>query len=216
MSKPLPSTTPRTTDLREGHTSGPRETRQELAGRRGGLLAIVAALFLGASANTLAQARLTEPFLSPPVDAGPELQLCGVGELKAFGIFTVGEGSLYRPDCKADWTVAQDEPRYMEFRYDREIPASAFRDSATNLLRKNGIEETPALEGFHAGYRDIVAGDVYAIYYAPGKGLELRLNQVVQARLADDDLAQAYFSIWLGEQPFDAELKQALLGLQRR
>jgi hypothetical protein len=148
-----------------------------------------------------------------PVNAdASSLQLCGSGKLKAYGIFTVGEGYLYRPDCRADWSVSVPEPRYMEFRYERDIPAEAFRESALNYLKQNGIHESAALTAFHAGYQDIEKGDVYAIYYAPGAGLELRLNETILSRLADEALSLAYFSIWLGENPFDNHLKNSLLG----
>lgn len=141
------------------------------------------------------------------------LDRCGEGELVAFRLFTVGLGVLWREDCQVPWALDAAEARYMEFRYERDIPAEAFRESARNYLDRNGIVETDALRAFNEAYRDVKAGDTYAIAYRPGEGLELWLNDQQLARLDDEAVARRYFAIWLGDRPFDDSLKMALLGL---
>lgn len=141
------------------------------------------------------------------------LSLCGSAVLKAYGIFTVGEGRLYRPNCAEPWVLMSPEPRLMSFRYTREVPRHAFAQSAEHYLSRQNIEIGPAITQFHEAYQDVKEGDLYTLEYQPGEGLELRLNDDSLGRLNDDNLAQAYFAIWLGDQPFDDDLKNALLGL---
>jgi hypothetical protein len=147
-----------------------------------------------------------------PADLKATLTLCGTGLLEAWGFLDVGYGSLYRPDCNRPWDLYLSEVRYMEFNYEREIPANAFRESARTLLLRQGFQDSPALEAFHRAYLDAKAGDTYALYFTPDDGLRLFLNNKLLGHLKDPRLAEGYFAIWLGTQPFDEALKQALLG----
>ena len=143
------------------------------------------------------------------------LQRCGIATLKAYHLFTVGHSALYRPNCAADWRLATEEPRYIEFRYQKEIPATAFRESAVAMLQRNlklSEQDQQQLEHFHLAYQDVVAGDVYAISYQPDHGLELFLNGNFLSQLKHPALAKNYFAIWLGDHPFDDDLKKNLLG----
>lgn len=157
-----------------------------------------------------------QPFLEPVV-SGPEsnssLEQCGSGTLKAYALFTVGEGTLYRPDCNSEWELLAAEPRRMVFRYARDIPANAFRESATFLLEKQGFQINEAVKAFNRQYRDIQEGDTYVLEYRPGEGLSLYRNDEWLAVLTDDRKAREYFAIWLGERPFDTGLKEELLGI---
>lgn len=150
------------------------------------------------------------------VPLNADLQLCGSGVLEVWGFLEVGHSFLYRPDCSRTWDLFLSEVRYMEFRYDRAIPAEAFRESALTLLVRQGFGDSPALEAFHQAYRDAKAGDTYALYYSPEAGLALYLNGTHLGTLSDPVMAEAYFAIWLGHQPFDEDLKTALLGKKSR
>ncbi|ABC27244.1 conserved hypothetical protein [Hahella chejuensis KCTC 2396] len=103
----------------------------------------------------------------------------------------------------------------MLFRYERNIPAHAFTESAEALLRRNQTlpANTSALRQFHSSYRDVAAGDLYRLEYQADEGLRLLLNDQELSRLREEPLAHAYFGIWLGRRPFDEALKQRLLGL---
>lgn len=141
-----------------------------------------------------------------------QLEACGQGDLKAFGLFTVGEGTLFRQDCEQPWDISQEEARGMTFRYERKVPAHAFAESAEYYLKRNGVSIGEPIRKFHQAYQAIDSGDTYAILYAPDKGLRLQLNGEDLATLEDDTLARQYFSIWLGDRPFDEDLKAELLG----
>ena len=55
-------------------------------------------------------------------------------------------------------------------------------------------------------------GDRYSLTYIPGVGTELALNGTPRGVIEGADFAAAIFSLWLGENPFDRQFKQALLG----
>lgn len=143
------------------------------------------------------------------------LQLCGQATLKAFKVFTVGESALYRPDCQTPWALDIGEDKLMYFRYARDIPASAFAESAMTMLDRNlqlTREQRSELERFHRLYRDVSNGDTYAMSYSEENGLQLFLNDTHLGNLSMQPLAHEYFSIWLGQKPFDENLKMDLLG----
>jgi len=143
------------------------------------------------------------------------LSLCGQAKLKAYKVFTVGQGALYRPDCAKSWQLNETEPKLMFFRYNREIPGHAFAESAEAILQRNielNAGELAILDAFHKHYRDIGEGDTYTISYSPDAGLRLYLNDNLLGKLVQQPLAHQYFSIWLGEKPFDEKLKTRLLG----
>ena len=145
-----------------------------------------------------------------------QLQRCSFAEVKALVVFKVGYASVFMPDCAALTTDFYGSIKQLSFEYQREIPGDAFAKSAANFLKKNLASETwTALEdrinAFNAHYKDIGPGDRYDLVYLPDQGLRLLLNDELLATESDPLLAQAYFTIWFGDKPFDKNLKSRLL-----
>jgi len=89
------------------------------------------------------------------------------------------------------------------------------RDQIAHSLR-SGIEANakaslPALSArldkLLAAISDHKQGEHLSITYVPGKG-SLLGSAVIEGK----DFADAIFSVWLGEQPAEKDLKQALMG----
>lgn len=144
------------------------------------------------------------------------LQRCSIAPVKALMVFKVGYASVYTQDCAALSTEFYGSIKQLSFEYYREIPGDAFAKAAANFLKKNLAPETwTALEdkinAFNNRYQDIVPGDRYDLVYLPGKGLQLLLNGELLAAESDPLFAESYFSIWLGEHPYDKTLKSRLL-----
>jgi Chalcone isomerase-like len=55
-------------------------------------------------------------------------------------------------------------------------------------------------------------GDVYDLIYIPGKGMEVTVKGVRKAVIPGLSFKKALFSIWLGDDPCDDDLKEELLG----
>jgi hypothetical protein len=107
-------------------------------------------------------------------------------------------------------------PRRLEIEYFWAIPADAFARTTTDLIARNAdaaARERLAdpLEKLNALYRDVQAGDRYALTYVPGKGTELALNGVPLGVVEGAEFSSALFAIWLGDQPLDEMLRERLL-----
>ena len=118
---------------------------------------------------------------------------------------------------------ALDEvPKRPEVGYFRAIDAPAFGRAAGELLARSlPAAEIAALRDrlacLHAHYEDIEPGDRYALTDLPEVGTELSKNGRRLAVVTGSDFAVAYFSMWLGDDPIDLGLRDALRnGLSER
>ncbi len=144
--------------------------------------------------------------------ATASLSLCGAGNVVVTGK-VVGKASLFLANCQQDWRT---QPAHLRFSYQASIPGWAFRKAANVLLERNVSAQQwknnkAAYEAFTTNYQAIKKGDVYELNYQPEQQLmRLTLNQNPVTQMKDAAFAD-YFSIWLGNKPFSATLKQQLL-----
>ncbi len=113
--------------------------------------------------------------------------------------------------------VLEDVPKRLEIEYLRGFTADQFRKATDAKIAYNVDAETldrlrPRIAELNALYRDVKAGDRYALTYLPGEGTELSYNGRPLGRVEGADFAAAVFSIWLGSAPVDDGLKRELLG----
>lgn len=59
---------------------------------------------------------------------------------------------------------------------------------------------------------EVKEGDVYELWYFPGKGVSSYKNGVLKSTVAGLDFKKALFGIWLSTNPVDEDLKKGLLG----
>ena len=137
------------------------------------------------------------------------LNKCGNGPLMV-GQKQVGVASYFAQNCNLPW---QGQNMQMDFSYTQNIPEWAFKRAATYLLKRN-IKDQKMHAVFNPItdlYRPVKSGDLYQLKYIHATHtLSLYLNQKLQGQL-QNPLAQQYFNIWLGPQPFSAKLKQQLI-----
>jgi hypothetical protein len=144
------------------------------------------------------------------------LDLCAAELLRYKRIFRGYVAALYLEDCGRRDAVLADAPRRLELSYFWSIPGSLFGSAAEEVLARNlSPAELAALrdrlEALHAKYRDVDPGDRYALTYRPGVGTELSWNGNPLVTVPGEDFARAYFAIWLGDEPLDADLRDRLL-----
>lgn len=58
----------------------------------------------------------------------------------------------------------------------------------------------------------ITEGNIFELFYVPGKGVETYKNGKLLTTIAGIDFKKALFGIWLGGDPVDSDLKTGLLG----
>lgn len=137
------------------------------------------------------------------------LNKCSNGPLMV-GQKQVGVASYFAQNCNLPW---QGQNIQMDFTYTQNIPEWAFKRAATHLLKRN-IKDQKIHAVFNPItdlYRPVNSGDLYQLKYSHATHtLSLYLNQKMQGQL-QNPLAQQYFNIWLGPQPFSAKLKQQLI-----
>lgn len=138
-----------------------------------------------------------------------KLQACGEGDLWV-SKKNVGKAQYFAEDCKVSW---QNQAIEMQFSYTENIPEWAFKRAAHYLLNRNVSQANTvkSLSKITENYQAVKSGDVYRLSYQPqSQALQLYLNGQNVAVLKHPNAVQ-YFSIWLGEKPFNATLKQQLL-----
>ncbi len=68
------------------------------------------------------------------------------------------------------------------------------------------------LDAFNAMFSDAHRGDVLSFDFLSDGSTRVTFNNVVKGRVQGVDFQRALLSVWLGENPADDDLKQAMLG----
>lgn len=84
-------------------------------------------------------------------------------------------------------------------------------------FKKNQSEESmkplaPRLAQFNELFQTVKKGDVITLDYIPDDGTTVSINGAGKGKIPGADFNHALLEVWLGEDPVDADLKQALLG----
>ena len=148
------------------------------------------------------------------------LQLNGVGFRTKF-IFDVYIGALYTKEKvnSRDAAQALKGPNriHMHFVYS-EVSKEKLVDGWNDGFEGNNSYETlkalsQRIDKFNAMFSTVVAGDVVLLDYVPGKGTTVTIKGVEKGVVEGDDFNAALLDIWLGSEPADDDLKDAMLGL---
>ena len=148
-----------------------------------------------------------------------ELQLNGVGMRTKF-IFDVYIGALYTKSAAKtrDEVQAQEGPKrvLMHFIHD-EVEAEKLADGWTDGFEENQAEDqfkklSERLQKFNAMFTTVHAGDVILLDYIPGKGTIVNIRGEQQGVIEGEDFYSALLDVWLGDEPADDDLKEAMLG----
>lgn len=144
------------------------------------------------------------------------LRVHGMGLLRYRVVFRGYVAALYLPDGVSGERALDDVPRRLELSYFWSIAGSDFAKAANQLLARELTATQlaslrPRIDELHGAYRDVQPDDRYSLTYLPDVGTQLRLNNELLASIPGNDFAEAYFGIWLGEQPLDEGLRDELL-----
>jgi hypothetical protein len=181
-------------------------------------LGFAAYCFPAVAGNASGGARVVEGVVFPKIyeGMGVSLPLRNAALLRYKIIFRGYVVGLYLPEGTDSDSALGEVPKRLEFQYFWDIPGQAFGKTGEEILARNVDAGTLSslrdrLERIRRAYRDVKAGDRYALTYRPGSGTELSFNGTPLVVVEGDDFAAAYFSIWLGRHPIDEKLKEDLL-----
>lgn len=147
------------------------------------------------------------------------LQLNGVGYRSKFFI-KVYVGALYTEHKAATRDEVQSQPgpkrMMMHFVYD-EVSSEKLVNAWKEGFEDNSSHEAlkalhDRIERFNAMFPAVHEGDVVLLDYIPGKGTVVSIKGEEKGVIEGDDFNRALLDIWLGDEPADSSLKDALLG----
>lgn len=148
------------------------------------------------------------------------LQLNGMGYRTKF-VFKVYVAALYT-ESKADSrdeVQSLDGPKriVMHMVYD-EVSREKMNSAWLEGFEDNNTDEQfdrlrSRLEIFIALFPDLKAGDVIYLDYLPSSGTQVIFNGEKKPVIEGADFYTALLDVWLGEEPADDDLKDALLGI---
>lgn len=150
---------------------------------------------------------------------GIALKLNGLG-LRQATIFKVNVyvAVLYvlQPSKDANAILKSGAPKELILQFVRDVDGSDLSKGWQEGFENNAKGQLPALkeriQSFKGMMPDVKTGQQLRLTYKPGAGVQVQVNKAVKGTIKGDDFAQALFSIWLGANPPNAELKAGLLG----
>jgi hypothetical protein len=147
---------------------------------------------------------------------GKTLKLNGMG-LRKKVVFKVYVAALYleTPSKDAAAIISADQIKRMQLSVLRSLKASQVTEAISEGFEKNSKAQMGALKDrlskFNAMFADVVEGDQILMTYVPGKGTLVSVKGAEKGAVEGKDFADALFSVWLGPNPVQEDLKKALL-----
>jgi Chalcone isomerase-like len=152
-------------------------------------------------------------------DQSTKLVLNGAGIRTKF-IFDIYIGSLYLEkklnSAEAIYSLAGEKRISMHFLYDeieKEKLISGWNTGfENNLTDEELIKFKSQIDQFNALFVTVKKGDVINLNFTPTTGTQMVMNSKVRGLVEGDSFFTALLKIWLGEEPADSDLKEAMLG----
>jgi hypothetical protein len=148
---------------------------------------------------------------------GKTLKLNGAG-LRKKVVFKVYVAGLYleTPSKDPAAVISSDQIKSVRWWILRSLKGSQITEAFVEGFEKNSKAQMGALKArldrFFAMFPDVVEGDQIDMTYVPGKGTVVTAKGTEKGVIEGKDFADALFSVWLGANPVQEDLKKALLG----
>ncbi len=148
---------------------------------------------------------------------GKTLKLNGMG-LRTKVVFKVYVAGLYleAPSNDAGAVISSDQVKQMQLSLLRNLDHSKITEAITEGFEKNSKAQQTALKArldrLNSMIPDVEKGDRIVLTYVPGKGTVVSAKNVEKGVIEGKDFADALFSVWLGANPVQQDLKKELLG----
>jgi hypothetical protein len=147
---------------------------------------------------------------------GKNLSLIGAG-IRNKWMFNVYVGALYaeKPTFNAANLIKSEQIKRMDLHMLRDVGKDKIVESIREGFEKQSKAQMPALQArldqLAAAVPDLKKGDVLSLTYIPEKGVVVG-GAAKETVIPGKDFADALFSVWLGPDPVDGDLKRKLLG----
>jgi hypothetical protein len=147
----------------------------------------------------------------------------GEGEMRWFGL-SIYSARLWTPagePLPGLASVATGQPSLnhafaLELTYSRDIPGSSLVDTSIDELKRLGARDADTLRRWRDAlavvFPDVRVGEKIVGIREPAGGAAFYHQERLTGRLADPDLASAFFGIWLDPRTREPKLRARLLG----
>ncbi len=148
---------------------------------------------------------------------GKTLKLNGIGLRKKM-LFKVYVAGLYveSPSKDAAKVISSDEVKSIALNVLRSLSGSQIGEAISDGFWHNSKAQmgalTDRLQKLNSMFPAVVEGDQIVLTYVPGKGTSVSAKGQDKGVIEGKDFADALFSVWLGANPVQEDLKKALLG----
>lgn len=154
------------------------------------------------------------------LDPGNRINLNGAGIRTKF-VFNIYVGALYlkkkSSDVQTILTMPGQKRVSMHILYDEVTKEKLINGWNTGFEKNNDKAAfdklAQRLKRFNTYFTTAKKGDVFHFDYLPGIGTEVHINDDVKGMIPGEDFYQALLKVWLGNEPADTNLKNAMLGL---
>ena len=153
-------------------------------------------------------------------DSAEKIKLNGVGMRTKF-VFDVYIGALYLANAAntSEAVLVQKGPNrvQMHFVYDEvsaEKLVAAWNEGFEENLSSEQLQALAArIKTFNDMFETALKDDVITLDYLPGSVTRVTIKDVEKGVIECEDFNRALLNIWLGDEPADGDLKEAMLGL---
>jgi hypothetical protein len=178
-----------------------------------------AAVLLSLAVVTAAHAKEKEGVQFPDTVqvGGKTLTLNGIGLRNKF-FFKVYVAGLYleTPTKNAQEAISSDQTKRATLVMLRDLDKNQVGEAIRDGFNKNSGSQMatlkPKLDKLINTLSDVKKGEQLVITYSPGKGTVVSGSGGEKAAIEGKDFADALFSVWLGKQPVEEDLKKGMLG----
>ncbi|HET6923095.1 MAG TPA: chalcone isomerase family protein [Anaeromyxobacteraceae bacterium] len=150
---------------------------------------------------------------------GVTLKLNGAGiRTRTFLKVKVYLGALYLPVPASDPAaiLAAGAPWVVRMHFLRDVDRKSMLDAYREGFEKNSREKLPEIlplfDRVAPAIADVKEGQVMVVSYRPGAGTTVGVEGGPQATVEGKVLADGLLGNWLGKEPADSDLKEAMLG----
>ncbi|HEY1252847.1 MAG TPA: chalcone isomerase family protein [Thermoanaerobaculia bacterium] len=176
------------------------------------------AVLLFAAAGALPAADVAGVQVPETVTAeGKTLKLNGAGLRKKL-LFKVYVAALYleTPSKDGAAVVSSSEVKSMRLSILRSLKGSQVGEAISEGFERNSKDQLPKLQDrlkkLEQMIPDVKEGDEIVFNAVPDKGVHVTVRGTDRGTIEGRDFADALFSVWLGPNPVQEDLKKALLG----
>ena len=163
-------------------------------------------------------AREREGVVAEPVITvdGKPLHLMGMGLRKKLW-FKVYLASLYAetPSDDAAAVISSEQVKRVQMHMLRDLEREKIVEAVEAGFEKNSRSELPKLrerlDRFLKAIPDLKSGQTIVITYLPGRGTLIKAGSGEEISVPGKDFADALFSVWLGREPVDGDLKGEMM-----